>query len=79
LLSVGFIFFNGVSGTGKTQISLMIEIGILSIYLVYVYQMVYRFGADVSMVWTAEWIYGSLLSLLSYIYLRTGKWRKSRI
>jgi len=79
LLSVGFIFFNGVSGTGKTQISLMIEIGILSIYLVYVYQMVYCFGADVSMVWTAEWIYGSLLSLLSYIYLRTGKWRKSRI
>ncbi len=78
-LSIGFILFNGVSGTGKTNISLMIEVGVLTIYLVYVYQLVYRFHADVSVTWTAEWIYGSLLAVLSFIYLRIGNWRKSRI
>jgi len=78
-LSVGFILFNGVSGTGKTNISLMIEIGVLTIYLVYVYQMVFRFDAGVTGTWTAECLYGSLLAILSFMYLRMGNWRKSRI
>ena len=78
-LSIGFILFNGVSGTGKTNISLMIEVGVLTIYLVYVYQMVYRFDAGVTETWTAEWLYGSLLAILSFVYLRFGNWRKSRI
>jgi Na+-driven multidrug efflux pump len=79
LLSIGFILFNGVSGTGKTNISLTIEILVLSVYLVYTYLMVNEFGGTVAHVWTAEWIYGSLLTLFSFAYLKTNWWRSSKL
>ncbi|MCF6170465.1 MAG: MATE family efflux transporter [Bacteroidales bacterium] len=74
-LSVGFIFFNGVSGTGKTKISLFIEIIVLGIYLTYAYTVIQVFKAGVTIAWTAELLYGSLLALFSFAYLKTNKWR----
>ena len=78
-LSFGFILFNGVSGTGKTNISLTIEVIVLAIYLMFGYSMVYLFEKDITWVWNAEIVYGTLLALLSYLYLRSGKWRSSRV
>ena len=79
LLSLGFIYFNGVSGTGKTNISLVLELIVLSIYLTYTYLQVYYFGADVVRAWTSEIIYGSLLAVFSFAYLKTGWWKTSKI
>lgn len=78
-LSIGFIFFNGVSGTGKTNVSLIIEVLVLLVYLTYTYVIINVFQADVTVVWTAELLYGSQLALFSYIYLKTNRWRKNRI
>ena len=79
LLSIGFIFFNGVSGTGKTNVSLLLEIIILIIYLMYAYLMVYQLNLNIAGVWTTEIIYGLLLALFSFIYLKKGKWQTSRV
>jgi len=79
LLSIGFILFNGVSGTGKTNISLAIEVIVLVIYLLYAYTLVYKYNIQITEVWTAEIIYGSLLAVLSYFYLKSGKWKDSKI
>jgi len=79
LLSIGFIYFNGVSGTGKTNISLTIEIIVLTIYLVYTYLQVYVFNADITRTWTAELVYGSLLAIFSFAYLKTNRWKHSEI
>ena len=79
LLSIGFILFNGVSGTGKTNVSLIIEIIVLSIYLTYTYLMVNQFGGTIVDVWTAEWIYGSLLALFSLAYLKTNRWKSGKV
>lgn len=79
LLSIGFIYFNGVSGTGKTNISLTIEIIVLAIYLIYAYLQVYIFEADVTITWTAELVYGSLLALASFIYLKTNRWKHAKV
>ena len=78
-LSFGFILFNGVSGTGKTNISLTIEVIVLAIYLLFGYSMVYVFDKDITWVWNAEIIYGTLLALVSYLYLKSGKWRSSKV
>jgi putative MATE family efflux protein len=75
LISIGFILFNGVSGTGKTSVSLLIEIVVLSIYLLYSFVMVSYLKAGVIEVWTSELVYGSLLALFSWSYLKWGKWR----
>ncbi len=78
-LSVGFILFSAVSGTGKTDVSLVIELTVLVIYLVYTYTMVEYWHGTVVLAWTAEWVYGSLLSLFSFIYLKSNRWKKVRI
>jgi putative MATE family efflux protein len=79
MASFGFIYFNGVSGTGKTNVSLTIEVAVLTIYLAYVYLQVYILKADITRTWTAEWLYGSLLAIFSFIYLKTNRWKKAKV
>ncbi len=74
-IAVGFILFNGVSGTGKTNVSLTLETVILFIYLAYSYSLIKLFDITVAQIWTAEYIYGGLLAILSYLYLRSGRWK----
>lgn len=79
LLSIGFILFNGVSGTGKTNISLIIEVIVLFIYLIYAYILIYLFDAKIVDVWTTELVYGALLALFSFIYLKSNRWKGSKV
>ncbi len=79
LLSVGLILFNGVTGTGKTQISLAMEMVVLAIYLTYAYAMAHFFNAKINVVWTAELLYGTLMSAFSFIYLHSNRWKSARI
>lgn len=78
-LSVGFILFNAISGTGKTNVSLYLELIVLSIYLIYTYVVIHVLNGSVIHAWTSELVYGFLLSITSGIYLKTGKWKKSII
>jgi putative MATE family efflux protein len=73
-LSTGFVFFNGVMGTGKTNVSFVIEVIVLFVYLVYVYVLINFFNANVTMAWTSEILYGLVLTALSWLYLSKGKW-----
>ena len=79
VISTGFILFNGVSGTGKTNISMLLELGALVAYLAYSYSLLKFFNASITQIWTAEYVYGFLLMILSYLYLRSGKWKGSKI
>ncbi len=78
-LSVGFVLLNSVSGTGKTNISLLIEMVVLTAYVSYVYIMIFVFKTDVLGAWTSELVYGSLLSIVSWGYLKSKHWLKSNI
>ncbi len=73
-ISAGFVMFNGMLGTGKTIIGLLIEILVLVLYLAYVYVIINHFNASVAQVWTSELVYGGLLAMFSWLYLRYGKW-----
>ncbi|MBN2615191.1 MAG: MATE family efflux transporter [Bacteroidales bacterium] len=79
LLSIAFVFFSGVSGTGKTNVSLRIELFVLFLYLLYTHLMVEVFHRSVDWVWTAEWLYGTLMVSLSWLYLKSGRWKTHRI
>jgi len=78
-LSIGFVFFNAVSGTGKTNVSLLIEMLVLVIYLSYAYLMVYMAEAPIAGVWTTEILYGILLAVCSYVYLKKGNWKTGNV
>jgi putative MATE family efflux protein len=79
MLAVGFILFNAVSGTGKTQVSFIIEVITIVLYLAATYFMAEIYRAPVEIVWTVEFLYGLLLALFSWLYLRYGSWRQAAV
>jgi putative MATE family efflux protein len=79
LLSTAFIFFNGVSGTGKTNVSFIIEVIVVLIYLSYTWFIVMVLKSNIMVVWASECLYAFLLALLSFIYLKKGKWQESAV
>ena len=48
----------------------------ISVYVVYVVIMVMYLKVDVAVAWTSEYIYGGMLLLLSYLYLKRENWNK---
>jgi len=79
LLALGNVLFNGVSGTGMTNVSLYIEVMILAIYLIATFILVQHFKVSVGFVWGVEILYGVLLSISSFIYLKSGRWMGKRV
>jgi putative MATE family efflux protein len=79
MLSVAFIFFNGVSGTGKTQVSFIIEVIVLFFYLLFTYMLVYYWTDSITVVWTTEYLYAGIMGLLSFMYLKSGRWRGGQV
>ncbi len=77
--SIAFILFNGVSGTGNTNKSLLIEFITISIYLASAYYIAIYLKSSLAIVWCTEFIYFSLLGLLSFMYLKWGNWQKKKI
>ncbi len=75
---VGNSYFEAVSGTGNTSAALYLEAAILIIYVIYVF-MITHLCADVQWVWTAEIIYGGLLAILCYMYMKFAKWNEKKI
>lgn len=78
-IAFGFVLFQAVSGTGKTQIALYIEITVLAFYLFGVYTISGNPNAKINTVWLVEVIYGLGLGLLSIVYLKWGRWRTENI
>lgn len=77
--AIAFILFNGVSGTGNTKVSLLIEFITISIYLVITYYIALKLNTSLPYVWCVEFIYFGLLGSLSFAYLKWGNWGKVEI
>ena len=75
MLSANFIFFNAVSGTGKTNISFLLEVITLIFYVSYIWFIIVVYEGTISVVWTSEWVYALLLGSMSFWYLKSGKWK----
>ena len=75
IFSVAFIVFSGVSGTANTKTALGIELITLAIYLTYVYWAVIIREWPVELAWTSEYVYMFFLSLFSYWYIISGRWK----
>ncbi|MFO7922067.1 MAG: MATE family efflux transporter [Bacteroidales bacterium] len=69
------VFFYGLSGTGVTQATLVIELLVVTVYLFVAYLLTNVYELSVSWVWTVEFLYASGLFILSFLYLRYGNWR----
>lgn len=80
LVSVGGqVFFLAVSGTGSTKTAFRLEMIALVVYTAYCIIIVGIFKLDVAICWTAEHVYGGILLLCSWFYMRSGRWKSRRI
>ena len=75
LMSVSTVWLNGVTGTGNTKINLAIEIVAIAAYSVYVYLVLRIWHLSLVWAWASELLYWSVLFSLSFLYIRSGKWR----
>jgi multidrug resistance protein, MATE family len=75
LMSIANIWLNAVTGTGKTKINLLIEIIAISFYLIYTYYFMKINYISLAMAWSNEFVYWSSIFIISFIYLRSGKWK----
>ncbi len=79
LFAVMSVLFNGVLGTANTKYALGIELITLFFYLLFTWLIAVKLQMKIEYVWTAEYVYGSLIGLLSFWYLLRGNWQKKVI
>ena len=78
-MSVSVIWLNAVTGTGNSQVNLLIEIAAISFYLIYVYTTLEKLKLPITYGWASEWIYWGTILLPSYFYIKSGRWKSKKI
>ena len=76
LMSVATVWLNSVTGTGNSRRTFLIELAAISFYCLYVFLVLEVYHLSIFWGWMSELIYWTILFLLSYIYMRSGKWKK---
>jgi len=79
LLSLTIVFFNVISGAGKTTVSLFIEFSVILVYISWAFLVSHVWHSSVAMIWLAEAFYGFTMGSLALLYLKFGNWRNAKI
>lgn len=79
LSSIASVFFNSVSGTGNTKSALILELGVLVLYTIYICMAGIYLKLPVYICFGAEIIYFAGLLIGSVLYLRFADWKKKKI
>lgn len=76
IYSIANVIFNTVVTLGSNRISLLIEVVVISIYMLYLYFAFYIVKDNLEIAWMSEWLYWGLVTIFSIIYLKYGNWKK---
>lgn len=77
LMSIAVIWLNAVTGTGKTKMNLLIELIAIICYLIYIYLVMVRFKLSLTIAWTNEFIYWTVIFAIAFWYIKSGRWKLS--
>ena len=75
----GAISLFSLSGTGDTKTSFQIEVVTTSTYLIYAVLVALVFKMALHYVWGAEALYWILITILAYLRLKSGRWKKIKV
>ena len=73
------ICFNAISGTGNTRTALGLEMTALVIYVAFCVTVIAYIQPDVAICWFAELVYAIAMLLICGQYLRSNRWKGTRI
>jgi len=74
-MSIAAVWLNGVTGTGKTKMNLFIELIAVVFYIIYIYFVMIKFKLSLTMAWTNELVYWSVIFAIAFWYLNSGRWK----
>lgn len=77
--SVASIYFNAINGTGKTNVAMRIELITIAFYMVAAFILIKLFPHEVAYAWLSEFVYHLFIGIMSFAYLRGGKWKSFKI
>lgn len=75
LMSFSVVWVNAVTGTGNSRMTFLIELITIVLYCIYVYVILEALNLPIVYGWMSEWLYWISLFILSYWYIRSGKWK----
>lgn len=75
ILSAGTVWLNGVTGTGNSKMTFLIELAAIVVYCVYVWIVLEVLDLNISLGWAAELFYWTIMFSLSFWYVRSGRWQ----
>ncbi len=79
MMAVGTIWLNAVTGTGNSQVNLLIEFITITIYSIYVYVVLEYLNLPITWGWGSEWVYWISMFSMAYFYMKSGKWKGKNI
>ena len=79
LIGIANVYFHAVSGTGNTRKALVLEMITLGVYIFYIWLSIIRLKFPLEYCWTCEYVYAIFIFILSFSYLKKGKWKSKKI
>ena len=75
LISIGTVWLNGVTGTGNSRVTFLVEIAAITFYCLYVFIVMEVQHLSILWGWWSEVLYWTILFSCSYYYMRSKKWQ----
>ena len=79
IMSASTIWLSSVTGTGQSKVTLSIEFAAIVISVIYNYLVLEYYNMPITYGWISEIIYWLTLLIPSYIYIRTMRWKGTKI
>jgi multidrug resistance protein, MATE family len=78
-MAISTVWINAVIGTGNSAVNLKIELIAILAYCTYVWYVLEYKNWPITIGWLSEWLYWIILFVLSFIYIKSGKWKHKKI
>lgn len=75
LMSFSSVWLNAVTGTGNTKVNLAIEIGAITVYIIYVWLTLEYLRWSLAWGWGSEIVYWMFMFTPAYLYMKSGRWK----
>ncbi|MCU7551467.1 MATE family efflux transporter [Chitinophagaceae bacterium LB-8] len=79
LMSVSSIWLNAVTGTGNSRVTFLIELFAITLYCSYVYIVLEVNKLSIFWGWASELLYWSCMLALSFLYIKSGRWKLKKL
>ncbi len=79
IMSASTIWLSAVTGTGQSNVTLLIEFAAIVIYIIYNYLVLEYYQLPITYGWFSEVIYWLSLLTPSFFYIRTMRWKDKKI